>query len=337
MQPFVTSSKLFRETVLMQLGFSAHLQGHLTLYKDPTHIENGYFLFFERPGYYSFGIADYTVSTPFQIHFDNPETLVRFGTVYQGTTQFKLENQASASFKPSSFFVIEEDIKGTQSWQSGQHFHGAEFLIQQTYFEDILARQFHTNFDFKKFTTNFTYHYLPLEILSILKKLQNLAQHNQLTPLFLESAVLECIAHFIQTIESNPDNDFNKQLYHGKVKIGTNRYLHLTSSDLRAIQKAHHILTENIAAPPTIDHLSELVLLNPQKLKAGFAYYYHLPIGKFITTTRMAHAAHLLRTTDESIAAIGSEVGYPYTSHFIKMFRQTYHCTPLEYRYHAHI
>lgn len=337
MHPITQSSKAFREAVLQELSFVPHEQGFCTVYKDPQHPENGYFLFYERPDYYSFGIADYTVPHPFRLTFNNPEHLIRFGTVYQGATNFKLDDQPVSSFTPSSFFVIEKGIKGTQSWTKGQHFHGAEFTIHEAYFTEFIKTHLNTDFNFEKFKKNFTYRYLPIDVITILKNMQVLATQNALSPLFLESYLLQCIAILIQTVEESPDNAFTKQLYYGRVKIGTNKYLHLRSEDIRAIQKAHTILTENIQSPPTIERLSELVFLNPQKLKAGFAHYYHLSIGQFITTTRMSLAANLLCTTDESISEIAKQVGYPYTSNFIKMFKQTYQCTPLEYRHNSRI
>lgn len=333
MYKLVKSSKSFRETVLQALTFLPHKQNHSILYKNPQHPENGYFLFYERPGYYSFGIADYTVPHSFKLAFDNPEHLIRFGTVYEGTTNFKLENQPTGSFTPSSFFVIEKNLKGKQTWTKGQHFHGAEFTIHETYFEDIIKKSLNTDFSFENFTPNFTYRYLPIEIVTLLEKMQSLAKQNTLNPLLLESYLLQCIGILMETLQASPEHAFTKQLYYGKVPVGKNKYLHFNAQDIRAIQKAHTILIENLQSPPTIEHLSELVLLNPQKLKAGFSYYYHLPIGQFITSMRMSLAAHLLCTTDESIAEIARKVGYPYTSNFIKRFRETYHFTPLEYRH----
>lgn len=335
MHKTIDSSKAFREAVLEELSFLPHKQEFCTVYKDPNHPENGYFLFYEREGYYSFGIADYTVPRPFKLDFNNPEHLIRFGTVYQGTTNFKLEDQPVSSFTPSSFFVIEKGIKGTQAWTQGGHFHGAEFTIHEAYFTDIIKKNLNSHFDLGKFKQNFTYRYLPLDVISILKNMQVLATQNALSPLYLEGYLLQCIAILSQIVETSLDNTFTKQIYHGKVKIGNNKYLHLRSEDIRAIQKAHSILTENIQSPPTIERLSEMVFLNPQKLKAGFSHYYHLSIGQFITTTRMSLATNLLCTTDESIGEIAKQVGYPYTSNFIKMFKQTYGCTPLEYRHNS--
>jgi AraC-like DNA-binding protein len=333
MQTIVTSSKEFRESVLDELKFQPIKQKNCILYQNPDKPEHGHFLSYERLGYYTFGIADFTVPHPFKLTFNNPEHLIRFGIVYKGVTNFKLANQPVSSFKPSSFFVVEKGIMGQQVWVQGEHYHGAEITIYEPYITQYLKESFDIDFDYSKFLENETYRYLPLEINTIIEKMQSLSNQGILTPIYLESCLLECISIIIKTIEASPDNAFTRQLHYGKVKIGSNKYLHLSPSDIRSIQKAHEILTTNIQAPPTIDHLSELVLLNPQKLKAGFSYYYHMPIGQYITSLRMSIAVTLLCTTDLSIAEISARVGYPYTSNFIKMFRQTYQCTPLEYRH----
>ena len=333
MQTIVTSSREFREAVLAELQFVPTKQKNCTLYQNPNRPEDGHLLSYGRPGYYDFGIADFTVPHPFKLAFDNPEKLIRFGTVYKGSTNFKLEDKPVSSFKPSSFFVIEKDIKGQQAWVRGEHYHGAEITIYEPYVTSYLKDNFHLDFDYNKFIENETYHYLPIEINTIIEKMQVFSNQDALSSLYLESCILECMAIITKTVESSPENTFTRQLHYGKVKIGTNKYLHLSAGDIRSIQKAHEILTNNIQSPPTIEHLSELVLLNPQKLKAGFSYYYHMSIGRYITSLRMSMAVNLLSTTDLSIAEIAEEVGYPYPSNFIKMFRQTYQCTPLEYRH----
>ncbi|WP_310602791.1 helix-turn-helix transcriptional regulator [Anaerosporobacter sp.] len=333
MQTNITSSDAFTKTVLTELQFKPIKQKNCILYQNPNRPEDGYLLSYVRPNCYSFGIADFTVPHCFRLTFDNPEHLIRFGIVYKGSTNFKLENQPISSFKPSSFFVIEKGIKGQQAWKRGEHYHGAEIILYESYVTQYLKEHFHFDFDYSKFSENVTYPYLPLEVNMALEKMQTLSAQNSLNPLILESCILECISAIVQTVESSSDNAFTKQLHYGKVKIGTNKYLHLSTNDIQSIQKAHEILTISLQAPPTIEHLSELVLLSPQKLKAGFSYYYHMSIGRYITSTRMATAENLLSTTNLSIAEIAEQVGYPYASNFIKMFRQTYQCTPLEYRH----
>ena len=94
----------FRETVLRNLNFLPHQREYHVEYYDPQKPENGHFLFFERKGYYDFGIADYSIEHPFAIQFENPIPCIRFGTVYEGTTKFQLDNQPVSSFSPSSFY-----------------------------------------------------------------------------------------------------------------------------------------------------------------------------------------------------------------------------------------
>ena len=106
MHNYVQTAQQFRETVLTELKFLPNSEKYCTLYTDPNTPKNGYFLLYERPGYYDFGIADYTIDHPFSIQFNNPQRLVRFGTVYKGTTEFQLDNEPVSSFKPSSFFVV---------------------------------------------------------------------------------------------------------------------------------------------------------------------------------------------------------------------------------------
>ena len=183
MHNYVQTAQQFRETVLTELKFLPNSEKYCTLYTDPNTPKNGYFLLYERPGYYDFGIADYTIDHPFSIQFNNPQRLVRFGTVYKGTTEFQLDNEPVSSFKPSSFFVVEQGLKVKQIWITGQHFHGAEITIYEDYFTDIIQPLLKIELDFDLFVKNYTYHYLPLEVISIIQTMQTLSNKNTLDPL----------------------------------------------------------------------------------------------------------------------------------------------------------
>lgn len=328
----VTTIEEFQNEIFRQLSFTPYKMDNYTLYQSKESPENGYCIQFHRPGYYQFGIADYTIPNDFDISFHNPSLLLRFGTVYEGSTKFRLVHQPISSFTPSSFFVLEKDICGKQVWKKGQHFHGAEITIHREYFDDIVFPSFPNSLDFNKFKLNYTYRSLPIEIVTLIQKLQNLAFNNSLTPLYLESKILECVAILSNELNHSLDNAFTKQLHYGSITIGKNRTLNLTSSDIQGIQKAHEILTENPFYPPTIESLSKQVLLNQQKLKAGFRLYYHMSIGEYTNSLRMATAANLLLTTDLSVEEIGLKIGYHYSTNFTKMFKKMYGMTALQYR-----
>lgn len=333
----VTSVDEFKKEVFSQLTFTPYKRqnyvnyANYTLYQNTERPELGYCMEYGRPGYYELGIADYTIPNDFDIIFDNPSKMLRFGTVYKGITTFRLEGQPVSSFKPSSFLVLEKDLHGKQVWKKGQHFHGAEITIHSAYFEEVLS-SFPNCIDLNQFILNYTYHSLPLDIITIIQKMQSLAFNDQLTPIYLESKILECIAILSNEMNNTIDNSFMNQLYYGSIVVGKNRKINLTSSDIQSIKKAFDILTENPFYPPTIENLSKLVLLNEQKLKAGFHLHYHMSIGEYTNKLRMSTAANLLLTTDLSIDEIAENVGYNYSGNFTKMFKKTYGKTALQYR-----
>ncbi len=322
----------FQREVLNKMTFTAHPKENHTLYKNEDKPDLGFFIKYSREGYYDFGIGDYSIASNFTLSFEHKEELMRFGTVYTGETAFKIDNNPVSSFTPSSFFVVEKEIKGQQAWKKGQHFHGAEITIYKKYFDEIIKPNFSNTINFDNFISNFTYRYLPLEIISIIQSLRSLAEVNRLNPIYLESKILESIALLSNEIYSSRENAFSNQLNYGDIKIGKNRYVTLTASDANAIKKAHDILTKEACNPPTIKSLSKMVFLNEQKLKAGFSAKYHMSIGEYTTSIRMAMAENLLSTTDLSINEIANVVGYNYSGNFVKMFKKIHGKTPLAFR-----
>lgn len=122
---------------------------------------------------------------------------------------------------------------------------------------------------------NHTYHYLPLPVISVIHQLNSLSASGRLTPLYLESKILECTALLSEEIKKPKDNVFAHQIDYGTIQIGAGRTCRLTASDIQSIQKAHDILTEQAVHPPTIEKLSRMVFLNQQKLKAGLQTVSH--------------------------------------------------------------
>lgn len=326
------TTKEFQNRVLDKMTFSEYPMENCIIYKNENRPDLGYFIKYSREGYYDFGIGDYTIPFDFSLSFDHNEELMRFGTVYTGETKFKIENNPVSSFSPSSFFVVEKGLKGNQSWTKGQHFHGAEITIYKKYFDEVIKPNFPKAIGFDNFIVNYTYRYLPLEIATIIQNLRSLSQVDGITPLYLESKILECIALISNEVHSSPENAFTNQLNYGDIKIGKDRRVTLTASDANAIQKAYDILTKEACNPPTIKSLSKMVFLNEQKLKAGFSAKYHMSINQYTTSIRMTMAENLLSTTELSIDEISKRVGYNYSGNFVKMFKKVHGKTPLSFR-----
>lgn len=326
------TTKDFQATVLNKMTFKPYETKNYTIYKNENNPELGHFIKYSREEYYDFGIGDYTIPADFSISFDHNEEIMRFGTVYTGETSFEIEDNPVSSFTPSSFFVVEKTIQGKQFWKKGQHFHGAEITIYKKYFDEVIRPNFPNTLDFDNFISNYTYRYLPLEISTIIQRLRSMSEVNELTPIYLESKILESIALLSKELNSSPENVFTNQLNYGKIKIGKDRYITLTASDAHAIQKAHDILTEEACNPPTIKALSKIVFLNEQKLKAGFSAKYHMSISEYTNSIRVTMAENLLSTTELSIDEISKQLGYNYSGNFVKMFKKTHGKTPLAFR-----
>lgn len=329
----VRSNEEFKAAVLKKLSFSKYENSNYDLYTNRSRPQLGYLISYSRDGYYSLGIADYTIPEDFTLSFDNPELIMRFGIVYKGITEFELENSPVSSFSPSSFFVIEENLKGRQSWKKDRHYHGIEITIYEKYFNEVITPAFpDVPAKFGSFIKNFTYLYLPLEISAIIRQLQSLAYEDSLNSIYMEAKILECIAILTTEVAKSSENAFTNQINYGNINIGKDRIIKLTSSDIHAIQKAHDILSKNYSYPPSIEALSKMVFLNQQKLKAGFSKHYHMSIGEYTNHLRMTVATNLLSTTDLSIESVASKVGYHYSANFSKMFKKTYGKTPLKFR-----
>lgn len=328
----VRSVEEFKNVIFKVLDFNKYKYDNYNLYTNKDKPELGHLISYSRENYYDLGIANYTFPKNFSLTFDNPELLVRFGLVYKGNTEFKLEDGPVSSFTPSSFFVVEQNLKGQQNWKTNDHFRGIEITIHECYFNEVIKANFPKAMDIDFFLKNYTYTYLPLEVINIIIELQSLATENSLTSLYLEAKILECLAILMNEISKSPENAFTNQINHGKINLGTNRTINLTSSDIRGLLKAREILSKEYSTPPNIATLSKMVFLNEQKLKAGFSKQYHMSIGEYTNHIRMSVAANLLSTTDLSIEAIANKVGYYHSGNLSRMFKKHYGKTPLQFR-----
>ncbi len=329
----VKSSEAFYEAFFSGLSFSAKKQDGFTIYQNAARPEHGFIVRYSKRNYYDIFLGDYTIPEDFGITFNNPSVHMRFGMVYSGVTKFRLINEAVSSFTPSSFFVVENHPKGRQVWHKGQHFHGTEVTIYKPYFEEVICPAYgDACVSLEEFKFNITYRYLPLELLKVLHQIERLSEAAALNILQLDSKILECLALITAEYRGSSKNAFTDLHRLRQITLGQGRRINLSEQDTKAIRKAYEIMTDQACSPPTIEHLSTLVGLNSQKLKAGFLAIYHTTIWEYANTIRMSMAANLLMTTDMSIKEIAEKVGYAHTANFINRFKETYHTTPNKFR-----
>jgi AraC family transcriptional regulator, exoenzyme S synthesis regulatory protein ExsA len=81
--------------------------------------------------------------------------------------------------------------------------------------------------------------------------------------------------------------------------------------------------------------LEEFAYLSGRSLssfKKDFINTFNSPPGKWLLKRRLEHAKYLLELTDKNINELAFETGFENASHFIRLFKQTYGITPLQFK-----
>jgi len=81
--------------------------------------------------------------------------------------------------------------------------------------------------------------------------------------------------------------------------------------------------------------LEEFAYLSGRSLtsfKKDFIKTFNSTPGKWLLKRRLEHAKYLLEVTDKNINELAFESGFENASHFIKVFRQAYFMSPLQYK-----
>lgn len=118
-------------------------------------------------------------------------------------------------------------------------------------------------------------------------------------------------------------------LYLSRIRPGKSTYV---PQKVELIKEIRDFLVNNPGRRFTIEELSKKYLINTSTLKSVFKAVYGLPIAAYMKEYRMRFAMELLRTTDDSIAAVAEKVGYETQGKFTKAFKEMIHLLPTEYR-----
>jgi AraC-like DNA-binding protein len=97
------------------------------------------------------------------------------------------------------------------------------------------------------------------------------------------------------------------------------------------IKKAKEIIINNMAEPPGLQELADLVGLNIKKLKAGFKQIYGASVYSFLFDYKMESARKMLDSGSYNVNEVGLQIGYSTSSHFIAAFKKKFGTTPKKY------
>ena len=114
-----------------------------------------------------------------------------------------------------------------------------------------------------------------------------------------------------------------------------NTHILATSAlDLEFLNKVNEIIDRNISNEEfDIDSLAEEMFIGRSSFYIKFKALSGLSPNEYLTTYRLKHAAHLLRTESQlQIADIAYAVGYSSPRYFSRCFRKFYNTSPSEFR-----
>jgi AraC family transcriptional regulator, transcriptional activator of the genes for pyochelin and ferripyochelin receptors len=127
--------------------------------------------------------------------------------------------------------------------------------------------------------------------------------------MFLKSQVTELLSHFIANCASASSP-------------------HVDEQEREKLYQAKAILSDNIAAPPSLNELSKVIGLNSYKLKKNFKELFGVPVFKHLQNERLNKAHNLLRDGKMTVQEASWAVGYDSVSSFSNAFAKKFGFRP---------
>lgn len=105
-----------------------------------------------------------------------------------------------------------------------------------------------------------------------------------------------------------------------------------TDKNLRRLESVMDFVKSNYASPITLDEAAASVALNPEYFCRFFKKYMGLTFLEYVNKVRLAHVYEDLMNTDLTITGILERNGCTNYKLFMKNFKSTYGCTPMQMR-----
>lgn len=170
-------------------------------------------------------------------------------------------------------------------------------------------------------TAKYQFYYKGLYSLQLALLFQEIKEfeHNGLIhKLFLEGKAYQILSN--QLIQYDDDE-----------KLELDRNL-LRKSEVKSILSAVTMIENNLDTLGSVRSIAQHVGINSNKIQDGFKSMYGMTVNAYIQKNRLEMAKNLLLKTDFPIQEIMLKVGWNSKSYFSKIFKDTYHSSPTDFR-----
>jgi len=247
---------------------------------------------------------------PIQFHF-TLEGLVWFHII-KGTHKLEIPKHHSLLFfNPKNIIpidaVLEPGTKTLSILLSLEAIHKLfdDFAIDFTFFRPEHAKK--KLYSKQKLSAN---------ELIILNQIYNREVKHKFDYIYVKAKILELFTYF-----------FGQNLYLSDKECPTLK----DECVIEKIKRAKEILVAHIDEPPSVEDLSNQVMLPVNILKKGFKEMYGEPVYKYILSYKLELGRHLLMSKKFSVKEISYQMGYSAPTHFIVAFKKKFGVTPKKY------
>jgi AraC-like DNA-binding protein len=156
-------------------------------------------------------------------------------------------------------------------------------------------------------------------MLSVAHEIVLATKQDELQHHYISAKVLELWSHQIKLLR--------------RLSLSTEHdVVRLKQHDIASIHHAAEVLVEEMAEPPSILELSRRVSINDNKLKKGFKQVYGMTAFSYLQQQRLTKAKLLISEDHYSVMEVAAMVGFKSSSHFSKIFKQTFGVSPKQLR-----
>ncbi|MBU2949370.1 AraC family transcriptional regulator [Tamlana agarivorans] len=140
----------------------------------------------------------------------------------------------------------------------------------------------------------------------------------------VKTLLLQGLVHVILALEIEQHSKDSKN---NEFQLGS-----LTIREMKAIKEASTYVNDNFDTQISISQLCSEFGISPSKLQEGFKLMHGRTVTDHLRTVRVRKAENYLKNTDMNISEVVYSIGFSSRSYFSKIFKESYNCSPSEYK-----